>query len=86
MLDGAEWTALTIAAESDRVFAPELELLLGTRGPGHITLEAALDGVRPDPDRGWSVGTVLARLGLVVEAPLVSASPANEAPDHRRAA
>ena len=68
-IDGPEWTALAIAAESDRAFASDLAVLLALRGPGLITEDAALAGARPDAPRGWSVGTVLARLGLDLARP-----------------
>jgi hypothetical protein len=86
VIDGEEWSALAEAAESDRVFASDLALLLGTRGPGKITPEAALAGARADAPRGWTVGTVLARLGLHV-APVFAVGPAaNEGHVERRAA
>lgn len=78
VIDGQEWTALAVAAESDRVFAADLEVLLATRGPGRITAEIALAGARADPPRGWSVGTVLDRLGLRLLDRAAVASPANE--------
>ena len=80
VLDGDEWSALVVGAESDRVFPGDLAVLLGTRGPGRITLEAALSYARPDPPRGWSVATVLSRLGLSPRAGRLGAPAANRAP------
>lgn len=80
VLDRTEWTALVVAAESDRVFADDLEILLGLRGPGAITPEAALSGAQPDAPRGWSVLTVLARLGLRVRSDAAGGPSANHEP------
>lgn len=78
VIDGDEWAALAEAAESERLYAADLATLLGTRGPGKITREAALSGANADPPRGWTVSTVLGRLGLHL-APAFKA-PASWAP------
>ena len=80
VIDGPEWTALAEATESDRMFANDLTVLLGLRGPGRITSEVALSGARADPPRGWSVGTVLGRLGLEVAVTPRNVAVANESP------
>jgi hypothetical protein len=83
VLGGDEWHALAIGAESDRVFAGDLPVLLALRGPGRITEESVLAGARPDASRGWSVGTVLGRLGLEPARPGV-ARAANGEPSEGR--
>lgn len=77
VIDAGEWAALAEGAESDRVFAEDVPVLLALRGPGRITAELALAGAQADPPRGWSVATVLARLGLEPAVNVALTAPAN---------
>lgn len=71
VLDGPAWTALVEAVELDRVGPADFRALVArlAREPEADPLAAIaelVDGVRPEPPRGWTVGRVLERLGARV--------------------
>lgn len=66
VFDGAEWSALVIAAESDRLWPAELREICErkARAPRWtLDLDTALSGARAAAPAGWTIGSVLARVG-----------------------
>jgi hypothetical protein len=66
VFDAAEWGALVVAAESDRVWPADLREICARKAGAAdwaLDLETALGGARADAPRGWSVGRVLDRIG-----------------------
>lgn len=71
VFDGAELDALVTATEADRLWhADFLGLCFEKWRTPDVPVRAAelLGGANAEPDAGWSLGRVLSRLGLEVEA------------------
>lgn len=66
VFDAAEWSALVTAAESDRLWPAELRAICARKAhtpEWTLDLDAALTGARADAPAGWTIGTVLERIG-----------------------
>jgi hypothetical protein len=78
VFDGAELEALVIATEADRLWhADFLGLCFEKWRTPEVPVRAAelLGGANEEPDAGWSLGRVLARLGIEVETFELEAAP-----------
>lgn len=78
VFDGAELDALVTASEADRLWhADFLGLCFEKWRTPDVPVRAAelLGGANAEPDAGWSLGRVLARLGLEVETFELEAEP-----------
>lgn len=66
VFDHAEWNALVVAAESDRMWAADMRDVCANKARmagWSLDLEHALAGARADAPRNWTVGAVLTRIG-----------------------
>ena len=71
VFDGSELEAILPACEADRLWhADFLGLCFEKWRRPEVPVRAAelLGGANPDPDAGWTLGRVLARLGIELEA------------------
>jgi hypothetical protein len=78
VFDGAELEALVTATEADRLWhADFLGLCFEKWRTPDVPVRAAelLGGANEEPDAGWSLGRVLARLGIEVETFELEAEP-----------
>jgi len=78
VFDGVELEALVIASEADRLWhADFLGLCFEKWRTPDVPVRAAelLGGANPEPEAGWTLGRVLARLGLEVDAVAFDAEP-----------
>ncbi len=68
VIDAAEWRALSLGAEADRVWPAGFAALCAEkkRAGLRFTPELALDGAQPDVREQWSAARVLERLGAEV--------------------
>jgi hypothetical protein len=65
VLDPAEWNAIVVAAESDRLWPADLRAALDAKRMRHLELDESrlLARAKPDAPRDWSVAEVAARIG-----------------------
>ena len=71
VLDGREWEAIVIAAESDRLWPGQMWTLCLQKSADpslRITPQLALGGARAEAPRHWTVGSVLSRIGATLVA------------------
>lgn len=69
VFDPLEWSAIVVAAESDRLWSSDLREICARKEaqPGWaLDLDVALAGARPDAPRAWTVGRVLDRIGATL--------------------